>query len=120
MGKISYNKIIEVNFTTPLKEFLTGEFDLGDILKKELKNDKYWFKVKKELEQYHFTDEFLVFIKENMSKFFTYDVDLAYKDYDMNEALEADEVAITIPVEINIDELGNQFLSEYGFLRISK
>lgn len=122
MEKISCNKnvIVEVSFITPLKQFLIGEFDLGDTIEKELKNDKYWFKVEKELEQYHFTNEFLVFIKEKMNKFFGCDVDLAYIDYDMNESLEADEVAITIPVEINIKELGNQFLLEYGYLRVGE
>lgn len=122
MGKTSCNEnvVVEVSFTTSLKKFLIGEFNLGNIVGKELKNEKYWVKVEKELEQYHFTNEFLVFIKEKINKFFGCDVDLAYIDYDKNESLEADEIAITIPVEINIKGLSNQFLLEYGYLRVGK
>lgn len=122
VGKTSCNEnvVVEVSFTTSLKKFLIGEFNLGNIVGKELKNEKYWVKVEKELEQYHFTNEFLVFIKEKINKFFGCDVDLAYIDYDKNESLEADEIAITIPVEINIKGLSNQFLLEYGYLRVGK
>jgi hypothetical protein len=61
---------------------------------------------------------YIEFIKANLHKYFTCNVDLAYMDYEINEELEADEVAVTIPVEILMDKIDEAFLLEKGYLHI--
>lgn len=122
MNKIGCNKnvIMEVSFVVPLKDLLLGNFDLKTTVTKQMENDKYWIYIKKELQKFDFTEKFLNFIKDNLHKYFSCDVDLAYREYDTNDLLDADVIEITVPVEIDINELNNQFLLRYGYLCVGE
>jgi len=112
------NIVTEITFTVTLKDLLIGKFALIPAIAKQFKTDNVWSNVERILRENQSTELYIEFVKNNIQKYFIYNVDSAYMDYEINEDLEADEVAVTIPVEILMDKIDEAFLQEKGYLHI--